>query len=127
MAHDIWKELDLAIERAGRRATFDPDRSTAKPCIICLTTSEPRQLVTIGTYTRRMGGNILPGDPIDRPMCAACEALTAGNVNNLELPLGEIVCACGHDEAAHAPLGKLPTACKAADCACWAFQSSQQR
>jgi hypothetical protein len=73
---DPIKALDIGLRAAGARVTMDPDRSTARPCVICRTTSEPRDLVQIGTYTRRMGGNLQPGDRIDRPMCARCRALT---------------------------------------------------
>jgi hypothetical protein len=73
---DAIAALDAALKAAGGRPTFDPHRSTAKPCVLCGTTSEPRDLITIGTYTRHMGGNLRPGDKIDRPMCARCVALT---------------------------------------------------
>lgn len=39
------------------------------------TTDQPRDLVQIGTFTRRIGGHVV-GDKITRPMCAACEELT---------------------------------------------------
>jgi hypothetical protein len=60
------------------RVTLDPDRSTAKACILCHTVAEPRDLVQIGTYTRHMGGGIRPGDAIERPMCARCREKTNG-------------------------------------------------
>lgn len=76
-ANDPIKALSLILEAAGVVPTFDADRSTAKPCVICHTTDQPRDLVQIGTYTRRMGGNLKPGDRIMRPMCERCEKLTA--------------------------------------------------
>lgn len=65
------------LREAGARPTFDRERSIALPCVICGTTAQPRDLVTVGTYTRRMGGGIQPGDRIDRPMCMRCQELTA--------------------------------------------------
>ncbi len=55
---------------------FDRDRDITKPCIVCDGQDEPRALVVIGTYTRRMGSNIAPGDPIERPMCERCRVAT---------------------------------------------------
>lgn len=74
---DPIAELTKILREVNARPTFDADRSTAKPCIICRTTTEPRDLVTIGKYTRMMAGNLLPGDNIDRPMCAACREATS--------------------------------------------------
>lgn len=64
------------LEESGARVTLDPHRSTALPCVVCGTSDEPRDLVAIGTYTRRMGGGIEPGDAIMRPMCARCVEAT---------------------------------------------------
>ena len=71
------KQLGDALKAAGARVTLDPHRSTAKPCVICGEAEKPRELVVVGTYTRRMGGNIQPGDKIERPLCKRCEELTA--------------------------------------------------
>lgn len=73
---DPVKALGLALEACGAVPTFDRHRSTADPCVVCGTNDVPRDLVQIGTYTRRMGGNLKPGDRIMRPMCASCEKLT---------------------------------------------------
>ncbi len=75
-ADDPIRELDALLKEAGLRPTFDQDRSIAKPCVICGEDDKPRELITIGTYTRRMGGNLQPGDRIERPMCKRCEELT---------------------------------------------------
>jgi hypothetical protein len=75
-ANDPIKALDIALRAAGARPTFDHLRSTRLPCVICGETQLPRDLVTIGVYTRRMGGNLRDGDRIDRPMCASCRELT---------------------------------------------------
>lgn len=68
--------LSRILQASGLRATMDRRRSTALPCWRCETTETPRRLVAIGTYTRPVGGNILPGDEIDRPLCAPCEEAT---------------------------------------------------
>jgi hypothetical protein len=67
--------LAALLKEAGARVTFDPERSIAKPCIICGTLERPRDLVAIGTFARPIGGH-LPGDAITRPMCAICEEAT---------------------------------------------------
>lgn len=77
MTDDPIKELDAMLAAAGLRPTFDKDRSTAKPCVLCGEADKPRDLVEIGVYTRRMGGNLQPGDKIVRPMCARCVELTS--------------------------------------------------
>lgn len=74
-AGDAIGALSALLRASGARVTFDPERSIAKPCIVCGTTEQPRDLVQIGTFTRPLGGHI-PGDPITRPMCAACEEMT---------------------------------------------------
>jgi hypothetical protein len=74
-AGDPIRALDAALREAGARPTFDPERSIAKPCMICGTTERPRDLVVIGTWSRPIGGHKL-GDAISRPMCAGCEELT---------------------------------------------------
>jgi hypothetical protein len=73
---DPMQLLGELLDAAGARVTLDPARNATHPCVRCRTTSEPRDLVQIGTYTRPMGGNLRPGDPIVRPMCAACRAAT---------------------------------------------------
>lgn len=73
---DPVAELAEILRAAGIRPTFDPDRNIRRPCVICGETDEPRELVTIGTYARRMGGNLQPGDAIQRPMCKRCEEQT---------------------------------------------------
>jgi hypothetical protein len=73
---DAVDELSRLLKECKARVTFDPERSIAKPCIVCGTTEQPRDLVQIGTFTRRMGGHI-PGDKITRPMCTACVELTS--------------------------------------------------
>jgi hypothetical protein len=72
---DAVEELGRILQEVGARPTYDPERSTAKPCMVCGTTDEPRDLVRIGTWTRCVGGHI-PGDAITRPLCAECERLT---------------------------------------------------
>jgi hypothetical protein len=73
---DPVAELSDLLRDAGARPTLDMERSTALPCVRCHTTSEPRDLVRIGTYTRPMGGGLRPGDAITRPMCKACVTTT---------------------------------------------------
>jgi hypothetical protein len=72
---DSIAELVELLREAGARVTLDAERSIAKPCVVCGST-KPRELIRIGRYERRMGGNLLPGDAIMRPMCADCVALT---------------------------------------------------
>lgn len=72
---DPIAELDQLLKEAGLRPTFDPERSIAKPCMICGAKDKPRDLVQIGTWTRRIGGHEI-GDAITRPMCASCEERT---------------------------------------------------
>lgn len=74
---DAIKMLCNAIRDSGARMTMDRRRSTALPCWRCETTDVPRDLIEIGRYTRAVGGNNLPGDRIDRPMCPACVAAIA--------------------------------------------------
>lgn len=71
-----FAEFCTLVAESGVRMTFDAERSIAKRCVICGTTDAPRKLVTVGTYTRRMGGGLMPGDRIERPLCAACEEAT---------------------------------------------------
>ena len=73
---NIAAELDALLKEAGARPTFDRARDVTHPCVVCGTVVEPRELVTIGMYTRRMDGGLQPGDPIERPMCKRCEELT---------------------------------------------------
>lgn len=74
---DPISNLGEVLADIRARVTFDPQRSAARPCCICGTTTDPRNLVMVGTYTRRMGGGIMPGDRIERAMCRACDELTA--------------------------------------------------
>lgn len=76
MTRDPVDELTELLREAGVRATLDPRRNSAHPCYRCNTTSELRYLVTIGTYTRPMGGNLRPGDSIVRPLCQQCREAT---------------------------------------------------
>jgi len=73
---DPTTALGLALEHSGARVTFDPDRSIAKPCVRCGTTSTPRDLVTIATWTRSGIGGHQAGDALTRPLCAPCEDAT---------------------------------------------------
>lgn len=73
---DLCHVLGELLREAGARVTLDRHRNVNGPCVLCETTSEPRDLVTIGTYTRPMGGNLRPGDAMVRPMCARCRDLT---------------------------------------------------
>lgn len=75
-AGEPFKALDAALRESGARVTFDRHRSTALPCHVCGSTTVLRDLVQIGVYTRTMGGNIRPGDPIERPLCASCQKLS---------------------------------------------------
>lgn len=75
MSADHVAKLGELLREIGARVTFDPERSIAKPCIVCGTTEQPRDLVQIGTFTRPLGGHA-PGDKITRPMCATCEERT---------------------------------------------------
>lgn len=75
-AGDPIGALDAALREAGARPTLDRHRSMALPCYICGEETAPRTLVQIGTYTRRMGGNLQPGDRIERPLCARCDEAT---------------------------------------------------
>ena len=74
---DAIKMLCNAIRDSGAGMTMDRRRSTALPCWRCETTDVPRDLIEIGRYTRAVGGNNLPGDRIDRPMCPTCVAAIA--------------------------------------------------
>lgn len=73
---DAVRQLSDLLREAGARVTFDRRRTFNDPCWLCATTSEPRELVAIGTYTRPMGGNLQPGDRIERPLCARCREMT---------------------------------------------------
>ena|SRR5208337_1879652 len=53
--------------------TFDPERSTAKPCFCCGAEDTPRKLVKVGTWSRRVGNRGGPGSPIMRPVCERCQ------------------------------------------------------
>jgi hypothetical protein len=74
-ARDAVAELSRILKECGARVTFDPERSIAKPCMICGTTEQPRDLVKIGTWSRHIGGHAI-GDAITRPLCASCEEMT---------------------------------------------------
>lgn len=76
MERDPVAYLGKMLAEVGARVTIDARRCTTDPCWMCGTSKAPRDLVTIGTYTRPMGGNLRPGDRIDRPLCASCEKLT---------------------------------------------------
>lgn len=69
------EELFAILESVGARVTLDFDRSTAKPCNGCGRSDVPRDLVDVGTYVVDLRGGMRAGDPITRPMCAACEAM----------------------------------------------------
>lgn len=73
---DPIRQLGELLASVGARVTMDPRRNVTHPCWRCETTSEPRALVEIGRYTRPVGGGNLPGDAIERPLCAACEEAT---------------------------------------------------
>ena len=73
---DPVRELCEILSEVGARVTLDRHRNNTHPCYSCGTIYQPRDLVTIGTYTRPMGGNLRPGDPIVRPMCARCREMT---------------------------------------------------
>jgi hypothetical protein len=69
-------ELIDLLREANIRPTLDFDADLTRPCVLCATTEEPRDLIVIGKYTRRMGGGLIPGDAIRRPMCARCREAT---------------------------------------------------
>lgn len=73
---DPFGYLDDCLREAGIVPTFDRRRSISLPCWMCDTIRAPRTLVEIGRYTRRCGGNLMPGHAIERPMCADCVKLT---------------------------------------------------
>lgn len=73
---DPIAELSALLKEAGAHVTFDRHRSIALPCYRCNTTDRPRDLVTIGHYSRPFGGNLQPGDRIVRPLCKHCEVDT---------------------------------------------------
>lgn len=77
IAADPIGYLSDCLRDAGIVPTWDRRRNITHPCWRCDTTSEPRDLVEIGRYTRFVGGNLKPGDAIMRPLCAACVAATA--------------------------------------------------
>lgn len=54
------------------RMTFDSARNFTLPCFCCGEEEKPRTLERVGTWSRRVGGRGESGDPIERPMCAAC-------------------------------------------------------
>lgn len=76
MERDPLAYLDKLLKESGIRATLDARRCMTDPCWLCATSKAPRDLVAIGVYTRPMGGNLRPGDRIERPLCASCEKLT---------------------------------------------------
>lgn len=57
--------------------TLDFERDITKPCFNCGTTEQPRDLVVVGTWSRKVGNRGARGTAIRRPMCADCAALTA--------------------------------------------------
>jgi hypothetical protein len=73
---DSVHQLDALLVEANAHVTFDYDRNVTYPCVVCGERFKSRSLVTIGVYTRRMPGNLQPGDAIVRPMCARCRDLT---------------------------------------------------
>lgn len=62
------------LRKAGAVVTLDPDRNITHPCFCCGTTDAPRDLVRVGTWSRKVGVRGDAGDPIERPLCAACVA-----------------------------------------------------
>lgn len=76
MSDDPVEQLSAILREVGARPTIDVQRTTRRPCYLCGTEDSPRALVEIGVYTRRMGGNLQPGDKIERPLCKRCEELT---------------------------------------------------
>jgi hypothetical protein len=73
----VIDELGELLRLANAHVTFDRRRNVTHPCWRCGDTEARRDLVQIGTYSRAMGGNLRPGDPIVRPLCPACTAATA--------------------------------------------------
>lgn len=57
--------------------TFDSERDFTKPCFNCGTIEQPRKLVVVGTWSRKVGNRGKSGSSIERPMCAACVESTA--------------------------------------------------
>lgn len=74
---DQIAELSALLKEANAHVTFDRHRSITLPCYRCNTTTEPRDLVTIGHYALPFGGNLQPGDRIVRPLCKRCVRDTA--------------------------------------------------
>ncbi len=77
--YDPVAELAEVLRACGARPTMDAARNVTLPCVLCGESKAPRTLVKIGTYTRRMGGNLQPGDAITRPMCQCCVKLTTAH------------------------------------------------
>lgn len=69
---DLAAELGAILDVVGARVTMDRHRSTQLPCYRCGTLVAARTLTKIGAYTCAFGGNLLPEDPIVRPLCDAC-------------------------------------------------------
>lgn len=65
--NDPIKMLGVALERSGRRVSFDLGRDYTKPCTCCATTTERRELVAIGRYPN--------GSRIERPACLRCRVV----------------------------------------------------
>ncbi len=58
---DPFKTLGVLVRASGTHATFDLGASFERPCTVCGTTLEPRDLIQIGTY--------LDGSELRRPVC----------------------------------------------------------
>lgn len=76
MTRDPVTQLTELLTEAGARPTIDHHRNVTHACYLCGTTTAPRELVTVGVYTRPMGGGLRAGDAIRRPLCASCEEQT---------------------------------------------------
>ena len=67
---DAWKQLGALLQEAGMTVTFDPERSTALPCLWCHRDDVPRDLyrvhVCVGNMRREVG----------RPLCEGCAEST---------------------------------------------------
>lgn len=73
MIEDPVEELGRILQAVGAHVTCDRHRNHTHACYRCGTIDQPRDLVSIGFYTRPFGENLQPGDRIVRPLCAACE------------------------------------------------------
>lgn len=60
------------IERSGLRLTYDRKRSARDPCIGC-GVKDWTPLVQVGSYVVDVGGGILRGDAVERPLCDECQ------------------------------------------------------